>query len=353
MSSYFYQDKPLFGLDIGFSSLKVMQISSQGKRQVVSGYGVATFDPKALKDGVVVDPESIAKVAHELFSKNLVGDITTRRVALAVPAARTFARTITLPKLDTKDLDEAIRLETEQYVPAPLNELYLDYNIVNVGEKDQEILAVAVPKKIVDSYLQLTALLGLEVVAIETTINSAGRLFVQAERSDVPTVLIDFGSLSSDITIFDKGIVVTGTVLGGGDNFTNTIAEKLGVTKEEAHVIKTKYGLGVSKKQKEIASGLDTTLQQMLKEIRRMIRYYEERSATQGKIGQVVTMGGGANMPGLSDHMTNLLRLPVRMCDPWQHMDFSGIEPPHNVERSMYVTVSGLALVNPKEIFHD
>lgn len=350
-NAVFYQDKPVFGLDIGFSSLKVMQISSQSKGQVVTGYGVSTFDPKALKDGEIVDPEIIAKVAYELFNKDLVGDITTRRVTFAVPAARTFTRTINLPNLSSKDLKEAIRLETEQYVPVALEELYFDFEIVSKSEAGLEILAVAVPKKIVNSYMQLADMLGLEVAAIETTVSSASRLFLQSEQSGVPTVLIDFGSLSSDITIYDDGVVVTGTVLGGGDNFTNTIAEKLGVTKQEAHVIKTKYGLGVSKKQKEIVSGLEPTLQQMLKEIKRMIRYYEERSNTNRKIGQIVTMGGGANMPGLSDHMTNLLRLPVRTCDPWQHIDFSGLEPPHSIERSMYVTVSGLALLNPKEIF--
>ncbi len=350
-NNVFYQDKPVFGLDIGFSSLKVMQINMQNKRRVVTGYGVASFDPKAIKDGVVVEPEIIAKVAHELFGKNLVGEITSRHTAVAVPAARTFTRTVTLPKLNSKDLKEAIRLETEQYVPVPIDELYVDFTVISRTEKEQEILAVAVPKKIVDSYVQLTSLLGLEVVAVESTISSASRLFVQTEQSDVPTVLIDLGSLSSDITIYDKALIVTGTVPGGGDSFTTAITEKLGVTREEAHVIKTKYGMGLSKKQKEITDSLSPVLDQMLKEIRRMIRYYEERSGTERKIAQVVTMGGGANMPGLSEHLTNLLRLPVRMCDPTQHMDFSGLQPPNSIEKSMYVTVSGLSLMNPKEIF--
>ncbi len=86
--SNFYKDKPVFGLDIGFSSIKVMQINLQNKNHSVTGYGVTGFDPSAIKDGVIVDPELIAKVAHELFSKQLIGDVTTRRVALAVPAAR-------------------------------------------------------------------------------------------------------------------------------------------------------------------------------------------------------------------------------------------------------------------------
>jgi type IV pilus assembly protein PilM len=351
-NDYFYQDKPLFGLDIGFSSLKVMQIEPHGHGQRVTGYGVIPFEPDAINEaGAIVDPEKMAKSALDLFKHHLVGDINTRRVAIAVPAARTFTRTVTLPPLATKDIAEALRLETEQYVPVPIDELYHDHTVINRNEKGVELISVAIPKKVVDSYLRFTELLGLEVVAIDTTIGSAGRLFVQAEQSDVPTVLIDLGSLSSDITIFDKTLIVTGTVPGGGDSFTNAIAQKLNVTKEEAHVIKTKYGLGLSKKQREITDALFPILDQMLKEIRRMIRYYEERTGTERKIDQVVTMGGGANIPGLSEHMTNLLRLPVRLCDPWQHLDLHGLRPPNTVEKSMYVTVAGLSLINPKEIF--
>lgn len=350
-TAYFYHDKPVFGLDIGYSGMKVMQVDRSGRKPTVTGYGVTSFDKALIKDGVITDHEAIAKVAHELFSKNLVGEITTRRTAVAIPASRTYNRTITLPKMPAKDIPEAVRLEAEQYIPVPLDELYMDYATISKTDKGTELLAVAVPKKVVDSYLALTEMLGLEAVTMETTIGAAGRLFVQAEQSDVPTVLIDLGSLSSDITIFDKTLIVTGTVPGGGDDFSEIIAKKLGVTHQEAHVIKTKYGLGYSKKQKDITEGLGPMLDQLGKEIRRMIRYYEERTTTEGKIRQIVTMGGGANMPGLSEYLTNMLRLPVRMCDPWQHIDFAGLQPPNSIEKSMYVTVSGLALINPREIF--
>ncbi len=350
-NTYFYQDKSVFGLDVGFSSLKVMQIDHIGDKHVVTGYGVTSFDPRAIKDGVIIEPELIAKVMKDLFEHNIIGEITTRRVTASIPASRTFNRTMSLPKLNKKDLEEALRLEAEQYIPVPIDDLYIDYNIIEEDDKETELLAVAAPKIIANSYTDLFKLTGLEPVAIETSISAAGRLFVQAEQSDIPTILIDFGSVSSDITIYDNGLIVTGTVSGGGDNFTDLIAKKLKVTKQEAHIIKTKYGLGVSKKQKEITEALDPILDQLLKEIRRMIRYYEERSSTKRKISQVVTMGGGANMPGLSEHMTDILRLPTRMCDPWQHLDFSRLQPPNTVEKSMYVTVAGLSLLNPREVY--
>ena len=99
MSNTFYTDKPMFGLDIGFSSVKVMQVERRGKHHAILGYGVASFTPEAIENGVIIDHEPIAKAVQELFKKGLVGEISTRRVAFSVPAARTFSRVLNLPKL--------------------------------------------------------------------------------------------------------------------------------------------------------------------------------------------------------------------------------------------------------------
>lgn len=347
----FYKDKPLFGLDIGFNSVKVMQLEKHGDIHQVTGYGVATFEEKAMDRGMIIDHESIAKVVKELFEKNLVGEITTRRVAFSVPAARTFSRILHLPKLAKNDLSQAVQLEAEQYIPIPITDLYLDFTIIKQDEKNMDILAVAVPKKIVDSYLQLSRLLGLDAVVMETSTGSIDRLFRQTDQHKVPSVLIDFGSVSADITVYDKIMVVTGTVPGGGDDITQLIADKLNVTKKEAHLIKIKYGLGASKKQSEIVEALTPLLKQTIKEIKRMIRYYEERSQKHAKIEQVVTFGGGANVPGLSEYLIDALRIPVRACDPWNHIQFKHHQEPNAAERSMYITAASLALIEPREIF--
>lgn len=350
--TYFYHDKPLFGLDIGFSSIKVMQVTSDKKnKHSVTGYGATPFDSAAIQDSVIVDFESIAKSIKTLFAKQIVGDITTRRVAIAVPSAKTFSQLLTLPKMAKKDLRQAILAQVEQYIPAQVDDLYIDHNIIRESPEGYDLQVVAAPKAIVDSHLSLMRILNLETVAIETNINSSSRLFVRADRSNVPTILIDFGSTSTDISIYDNGLIATGTVAGGGDNFTKLIAEKLKVSEEEAHIIKTRYGLGVSKRQAEITEALKPILDQLGKEVRRMIRYYEDRSAAQGKIKQIVTMGGGANMPGLSDYLTNSLRLASRMCDPWRNMTFGGLQPPSPSEKAMYITATGLAMIQPKGAF--
>lgn len=351
-----YYDKPIFGIDIGFNSIKAMQIhvGARNKKHHVAGYGTTHFDQSAFKNGEIIDPEKIAAATQDLLEKQLIGSITTRRVVVSVPASKTFNRTVQFPKIDKKDdLEQAIRLEAEQYIPVPLDELYIDHSVVSQSEKGTEVLVTAAPKKTINSYITIMHLLGLEPIAVETTIAASGRLFQQTEQDNLPSILIDFGSLSSDVTIYDKTIVVTGTISGGGDNFSDLIRRKLKVTQTEADIIKTKYGLGVSKKQQEINEALAPVLNDLVREIKRMIRYYTERKNSKQNIEQIVTLGGGSNMPGLSEYLTNALRMPVRMCNRWDSLPFGNLQPPSQVEKSTYITVAGLALMNPKEVFHD
>lgn len=349
------RNKPLFGLDIGHGSLKVMQVDAssleKGKTPRVIGYGTTTFDSSAFQDNVIVKPELIASALQDLFKHNLIGDITTRRVAVAIPAYRAFSRSMQLPRLSSKELDEAVRMQAEEYIPMPLAELYLDYAITRTSDETTDLLAVAVPKKVVDSYLLLTKMTGLEAMVIETTMDAASRLYAYDNTSSDTSVIIDFGSLTADISIFRDSILVTGTVPAGGLVFTKAIKDTLKVTDAEAGVIKTKYGLGVSKKQKEITAALEPSLQKLMREIRRMMRYYEERYGSEHPITQIIILGGGANMPGMSDYLTDALRLPVRSHDPWQHLEYKGLQPPSDPDKPMYATVAGLSLIDAKAVF--
>ena len=349
--------QPIFGLDVGHGSVKVMQVvragtpGSKHDRPTMTGYGYVEFDVSAVDDGVIVKPEIIAAALLKLFDNQIIGDITTRRIAMAIPSYRSFSRAMQLPALAARDLDDAVRLEAEQYIPLPIDQLYMDYTLTDQSKDMNDYLAIAVPKTIVDSYLVLARMVGLEVMLVETTMAAAARLFAHHRDSDVSSVIIDFGSLTADLSIFNRKMLVTGTVGAGGLVFTNAIKDGLGVTFDEAALIKTRYGLGLSKKQKEISAALDPTLKQLIREIQRMIRYQEKRYGADNTIGQIVMLGGGSNMPGLSEYLTNALRLPVRVHDPWQYLDFAGLQAPSPADKLMYATVAGLSLVNPREVF--
>lgn len=348
----FFRSKPLFGLDIGKGSLKAVQLSLDDPAYPrLVGYGNTTFDKTAVQDGVIVRPEVIAETAQLLFSKGLNGNITSLRAAMTIPSYRTFTRSIQLPPLKQHELADAVRIEAEQYIPLSLDELYLDYTVLSQSKEGMEILAIAVPKAIVDSYMDLAAIMGIEVVLVESTMSAIGRLLSRDPQSDVASVVIDFGTVSADISIYDKGIVTTGTVEGGGELFTAAIEKKLKVSSAEASIIKTKYGLGRSRRQSEIHAALDPILQKIITEIKRLIRYHAEHYGSDRPIQQVVTLGGGANVPGLNDYFTSNLRLAVRSLDPWQNIELGSLQPPTLNDRPMFASVIGLGLTPPPEVF--
>jgi type IV pilus assembly protein PilM len=346
-----FEDKPLFGFDVGHGKVRVLQLAPGKKKPKMVGYGETAFDDKAIKDGVIEQPELIAKAVQELFRHHLIGDITTNRVAMSVPIAHAFTRTMEVPQLSNKELAEAVQNEAEQYIPAATDDLYIDYTKIKKTDDKTDIFIVGMPRKIIESYVTLSRLLGLEVVAMQTSSGAGAKLFSLDAQSDIPTVLVDFGSDSADITVFNQGPIVSGTVACGGEQLTTAIAKGLNVTEKEALLIKTKYGLNLSKKQTQIEEALEPLLGLLVKEIRRSVRYFEEHASGKQTISQIVIAGGGANMPGIAEYLTRTLRLAVRSFDPSYYVDFGHLQPFGITERMSYVTASGLAMIEPEEIF--
>lgn len=348
----FYRDEPLFGLDIGHTSLKAMQIeNAPGKAPVVSGYGLATFESAAVQNGVIVKPDSIASAVHNLFEKNLTGTITSRRVACSVPTSRTFSRQMKVPLLDHAAIMEAIRLEAEQYIPIPTNSLYLDYEVTHQDDKGLDILLVAASKNIIDSYFQLFEALSLEPVAFEPSINAASRLVqLQGDANNQPAIIVDIGSVTTDIAVFDKTLLVASTVSNGGDNMVRSIAQHLHLTTEQAASLRNEFGIAYSDKQQRVVDAIKPQLEGLVREIEKSIRYYAEHSQSRDKITRIISVGGSSVMPGLNQYLSKELRLPTYNLDVWQKISFGKLAPPSEADLAMYSIVAGEALVNPTEI---
>src|SRR5262249_43842118 len=157
-------------------------------------------------------------------------------------------------------------------------------------------------KKIVDSYISLLKSLKLEPVAFEPSISAAARLLQMAGDSAAePSVLVDIGSVTTDIAVFDGTILVSSTINAGGDNLTSLIAKGLHMPDAKAAELKYQDGIAFSEKQQRIVDTIRPQLDNLVHEVQKSIRYHSERAAKSGKkIGKVITLGGGAMMPGLN-----------------------------------------------------
>jgi type IV pilus assembly protein PilM len=349
----FYRDEPLFGLDIGHASLKAMRIAKGlGKQPTVVGYGISSFAPEAIQNGEIIKPEIIAEAMHQLFEKNLQGSLASRRVACSLPTSRTFSRPMKLPPMDHHEIIEAVNLEAEQYIPIPRDSLYIDYEISHQNAQGIELLLVATPKKIVDSYLKILQSLELEPVAFEPSIDAASRLLpLDSSISSEPSILVDIGAVTTDIAIFDKTLLVASTLNAGADTITNLISKGMHQTLAQAAELKDQEGIAYSDKQQRIIDAINPELEMLVHEIQKSIRYYSQRADRSGKkISQVITVGGGAVMPGFNQYLSKQLRLPTHHLDPWQKISFGQLPIPSETDLSMYSTAAGEAILDPLEV---
>lgn len=344
-----YKDKPLFGLDISQTGLKAMSVDSKGF--TVRAYGNCNLDPTKLNLAIEKGGMYLTNGIQELMAKHIVGPIHTNRVAISMPTARTFSRSLILPLEAQNDLLSAIELEAEQYIPVPMSELYVDYEIIDKTKDSIEVLISAIPKLIVDNCLKSCEEAGLEVVLVEPGMNAVARLLAHTESGDLPTAIVDVNAASTDIAILDKAIRVTGGIAVGGNSFTISIADKMKVTLENAHQLKVLNGLSAGPKQAKITAALEPGLKKVATELRKIMRYYTERISNDTKIEQIIVVGSGSNVPGIGEFFTNEMLMPARVASPWQALDFGSLQQPSRQFKPRYITVAGLASVDPKGIW--
>lgn len=347
MSKLFHKDKPIVGLDISATSIKLMSIDT--RRWTVLGYGSIDIDPQKAQDSIETDGGYIGEQLRALIGEKTVGTFGSNQVVMSIPTSRTYSRSVHVQT--TGSLVDAIRLEAEQYVPIPVSQLNIDYEVTNKDDSSIVALMCAVPQKVVDNCIDAATSAGLEVIMVEPGMLSVARLLRYTEDGTLPTIIVDIGSATTDIAVIDGTIKVTGGLAIGANTFTIGISEKLKISLEQAHQLKVLNGLSPSPKQKQLVAALDPSLKRIIQEIKKIMRYYKERIPGARDIEQVVVVGGGSNIPAVGDYFTENLMIASRVASPWQVLDFAKLPQPARQFKPRYLTVAGLASVKPEEIW--
>lgn len=350
MAKLFYTDKPIIGLDISNTGIKVMAVDP--KRWLVLGYGSVDLEPIKVKESLEGDSTYLADNVQALIKEKIVGTLSSNHVAIGIPTARSYSRTFNLPVAVEKTLKDAVELEVDQYIPIPASTLYIDYEIIERNKKDITVLMSAVSRSIIDKCVTAAESAGLIVSLVEPGISAVARLLTNTEDGHLPSVIVDVGPASTDIAVLDNGqIRVTGGLAIGGNTFTLDIAKKLNIALENAHQLKVLNGLNAGSRQEKIKDALEPSLKRILTETRKVMRYYNERISDDRKLEQLLVVGSGSNMPGIGEYFTNELVMPARVASPWQKLDFGKLPEPARQFRSRYITVAGLASISPGSIW--
>lgn len=350
----FYHKRPVFGLDIGSQTVKFLQLHQRKDYATVAAYGNVATDDKIIKNGVITDVPRAAKLVDDMLANHCRGNLTTNRVVMSIPISHVYTRVLTMPVMSKKELDSAVQLEVEQSVPIPTKNLYFDYEVTDTGDTSNMLVRmVAAPKEIVDSYTAVCDALGLDLALVQTNIRADAQLcgLYEDTSADHPYVIVDMGGDSIDVGILDSTLRVTGTVDKGGNSLTDAIAKELRIARDKAHAVKVTKGIAAGKQQAKVLAAVSPILDEVVKEITRMNRFYEERVQEGLETTQILIVGGGANMPGLGEYLTNATRIASRVSSPWgSHISFGKLEPPEHADLPRFLTCAGLALAQDEEV---
>lgn len=353
-TNLFYKKQPLLGLDIGTHNTKVAQVKRGGKEIKIVGYGMAAIPDGVIVEGIITDPGALAEPIIKLLRGGGWGRFTARQVVTALPESRVFTRIIKLPLMSEAQLAEAIHWETQQYIPMPIDDIYTDYQVVSTDgsgkDAKQNILLVAAPRAIVDSYIKLFEILNLGVYGIEISLSAVIRAIILPQFANQSTLVIDFGSMATDLAIHNQIIRLTSSIPIGGDHLTESLVKKLKIERDKATEIKHRFGIAPSGMQAKIVPAINAQLSSLAAEFKKIIKYYEERSegGTKSKVEKIILCGGGASLPGLIEFMQKDIKLPIEIGNPWQKIALYPLKPIPKEIAPVYATAIGLALQEVK-----
>jgi len=359
-----------FGLDISDLSLKIIKLKKRGKFLTLASFGEAQIKPGIIKEGEIKDEEKLAETIKGAIKKVKGERIKTKYVVASLPEEKAFLQVIQMPRMPEEDLKSAVIYEAENYIPLPIEQVYLDSQIVPpvYNHLDHfDVLLAALPKKTVDPYLASLKKAGLQPKALEIESLAIARAVIKDEVATSPILLIDLGATRTSFIVFSgHSLRFTSSIPVSSGGFTEIISKSLGVSLTEAERLKIRYGLEekielkikdkkteITRERGKIFEALVPALVDLVQQIKKHLAYYQSHASHEhlppdGRVvSKILLCGRGANLKGLTELLTLELKILVELANPWVNILPEGQRetPELLFEKSLgYTTALGLAL---------
>lgn len=315
----------VFGIDVSDLSLKIAKLKRKKNFFSLATFGETKISPEVISGGEIKDPKALSETIR-MAVKNAKGEkLNTKYVIASLPEEKSFLQIIQLPIMNREEIRKAVFFEAENYIPLPINQVYLDFQVILPlsGHIDHtDVLIAALPKKIIDPYLSCLKEAGLRPLALEIESQSVARALIKNEVSEFPVLLIDFGAKRTSFIIFSgHSLRFTTSIPVSSQSFTQALAQSFKIEAQEAEKMKIKYGLG--EKNSEIFEALVPCLTDLSEQIKKYLNYYQTHifhdhlPPLNKAVKKILISGGGANLKGLAEFLSFELKMPVELANPW------------------------------------
>jgi type IV pilus assembly protein PilM len=311
----FVKNKDIVGVDIGASAVKLVQL-----RELKGGYqlqnaGILPLPAEAIVDNTLMDSPSIVETVKRLLESL---QVKAKEAVCSISGNAVIIRKISLPVMPAEELEDQIHWEAEQYIPFDINDVNVDFQILDTDEQDlskMNVLLVASKKDIINDYLAVFAEAGLKLVVVDVDSFAVQNAYeANYGAGDEVVALVNLGASIMNLNIVKGGVsLFTRDVQMGGSLYTEEIQKQFGLNSEQAELKKLTAGSSEDPRLLEILQRVNDTISL---EMRRSLDFYNS-TAGEERIFKVYLAGGAAKTAHLVEAVQQKLGLPVEILNPF------------------------------------
>lgn len=320
MSSLFAGSAGFFGLDIGTTAIRLVELRGSGTKSLVK-YAYVPIDNKLSQSDSKGDQQKLAKAVEQLVKQAGVG---SNNVAVGIPSSKVFTTVADVDRLPANELAKAIPLQADSLIPTPLAESKIDWALLGDSPKDktkQEILLTSVPNKFIEDRLDILESVGLNVIAFEPDNLAMARAL--AINDATPQLLLDVGHRSTDLVVVMNGVPhLTRSIPTGVEAIIRSAIQNLNIDEKQAEQFVFKFGLSKEKLEGQVFQAVTGTVDLLVNEIEKSIKFFQNRYNT-SKIERIVVTGGASVIPEFPLYLANKFNLNVEIGNAWRNVSFS------------------------------
>lgn len=318
----FKKKKEVIGIDIGSSSVKVVQLKdNKGSFQLLNA-GIFPLPPEAIVDNTLMDSSSVATAIKNLVTSL---DIKIKDVACSISGNSVIIRKIVLPAMSPEELEDQISWEAEQYIPFDINDVNMDFQILSPDSHDpskMNVLLVASKKDIINDYVGVFNEAGMQLSVVDVDSFAVQNAFeINHEVSaDAVLALVNIGASVMNINVIKDGITLfTRDVQMGGNLYTEEIQKQAGLSSKDAEIGKLLVNESTNESLKNVVLKVNETITQ---EIRRSLDFYNS-TASDDHISAVFVSGGCSKVYNLINTISEQIGLPVEKLKPFAKLKYN------------------------------
>ncbi|MDI6821155.1 MAG: type IV pilus assembly protein PilM [Patescibacteria group bacterium] len=347
----FVSSKNVLGVDIGTVSIKVVELSREKNEIILNNYGILEAKGYLERANEAIQTSSLKLVEKDVIRllDTLLNEMGPRAktVVVNVPLFAAFIVPIEMPLLSPEETAKSIVFQARRFIPMPLSQVSFEWN--KLGEFDnpqggryQKLLITAIPNELIKKYKIIFKNLGLHLTSLEIESQAFARALTK--RTDAATMIVDIGGESTGISIVDGGVVEYANQTDfGGVSLTQALARGLDISSWRAEELKRSRGLLGFGGEYELSTSLLPFLDVIIGESERVRRLYERSHGR--PVEEFILVGGGANLPGIENYITNRVKLKLVAPRPFIRIKYGvQLEPVMRSLNNELALSTGLAL---------